>query len=249
NSGVFSIHDDQTGRPLAITAPNSGAIVWAAGNLPFGYSSVYTNTFGDFNIGYPGQYLDEETGLWHNGNRDYAWSIGRYIESDPIGLAGGINTYAYVGNNPITGIDPLGLCPTCTQLQQKAAQLAGVFNNTAKVSGALAFASALGVGIAGYGEGPTFGIDTPVTVSFGSAMDFFGAAALFTHASGAVLSSFASGNLTAIGNFDFSSIAGIAANAAASRIPGVSGFAENVGQMAEQAADIAADAQAACQRP
>lgn len=110
NGGVFSLHDDQTGRPLVMTTPNTPTIAWAAVGLPLGHPWVYTNTFGNFNLGFPGQYWDSESGLWHNGNRDYNPYIGRYIESDPIGLAGGINTYAYVGDNPIMEIDPLGLC-------------------------------------------------------------------------------------------------------------------------------------------
>lgn len=57
----------------------------------------------------PGQYADDETGLHYNYFRDYDPSTGRYVESDPIGLRGGINTYLYSGNDPIVKIDPLGL--------------------------------------------------------------------------------------------------------------------------------------------
>lgn len=57
---------------------------------------------------FPGQYFDAETGLHYNYFRDYDPATGRYVESDPVGLRGGANTYSYTGNNPLVRIDPLG---------------------------------------------------------------------------------------------------------------------------------------------
>jgi RHS repeat-associated protein len=150
NGGVYPVAGDQTGRPLALTHPATQAILWETEGLPFDRGAT-TNHWGGFNIGFPGQYYDEEDGLWYNGNRDYDASLGRYVESDPIGLAGGINTYAYAGDNPISNVDPLGLCdkPKCTAWQQSLAALAG---------GADQLAGATSTGAAELGLG-AFGIE------------------------------------------------------------------------------------------
>jgi len=107
NGTVYSVHADQTGRAMALTAPNQ-SVAWASRNDPFDRSTVAGSaTF--FPLGFPGQYWDAEDGLWHNGFRDYDSKTGRYIQSDPIGLGGGVNTYAYVGGNPVSMTDPTGL--------------------------------------------------------------------------------------------------------------------------------------------
>src|SRR5262245_32504978 len=77
----------------------------------------------------PGQYFDKETNLHYNMARDYDPAIGRYIQSDPISLAGGINTYSYVGSNPLSYIDALGLKPRGTWINGTPSPGSGSFSN------------------------------------------------------------------------------------------------------------------------
>ena len=110
---LYFIHTDHLNTPRLITNA-TGQAVWRWDNTdPFGGNPPDENPSGlgifSCNLRLPGQYFDKETNLHYNYFRDYDAAIGRYIQSDPIGLAGGINTYAYVDGNPLSTIDPLGL--------------------------------------------------------------------------------------------------------------------------------------------
>jgi RHS repeat-associated protein len=124
---LYYIHTDQLGTPQKIT-DGSMNIVWDGVFDPFGNpvgggsgSATWGSAqWGSFNWGatgpslsltnlrFPGQYFDAETALNYNYLRDYDPTIGRYIQSDPASLRGGINTYSYVENDPLDGIDQFG---------------------------------------------------------------------------------------------------------------------------------------------
>jgi RHS repeat-associated protein len=65
------------------------------------------------NLRFAGQYADEESNLFENGYRSYRPGLGSYAQGDPIGLNGGWNRFGYVGGNPLSRTDPVGLCPWC----------------------------------------------------------------------------------------------------------------------------------------
>ena len=108
-SGLFYIAPDHLGAPHQITNA-SGKVAWLWSHDPFG-NGTPSDPLGNFtyDVRFPGQFYDQATHLHYNYFRDYDPRIGRYIESDPIGLKGGINTYTYVGGNPVAIFDKNGL--------------------------------------------------------------------------------------------------------------------------------------------
>ena len=110
---VAYYHHDQLDTPIQAT-DKAGNIVWAASYNAFGQASIITpQATADkptitSNLRLPGQVEDVETGLHYNYRRYYDPATGRYVTSDPIGLEGGVNRFAYVEGNPINMIDPTG---------------------------------------------------------------------------------------------------------------------------------------------
>ena len=132
---IYAVHTDHLGTPRAITDP-ANTVVWRWDSDPFGTTLPQEGTGADgqpfaYNLRFPGQYYDSETGLHYNYFRDYDPTTGRYVQSDPIGvlrytpdpmfseygsaltqkdLLDGLNhPYAYTEGNPLYWIDPDGL--------------------------------------------------------------------------------------------------------------------------------------------
>lgn len=133
NSGMLTDYVYVDGRPIAVLQPggsssanqvdyiladhsgtpqqsvnNGGTTVWSASYTPFGDAGNPANSIIQ-NLRLPGQYNDAETAFHYNLYRDYMPNLGRYLETDPIGLYGGVNSYAYAYGNPYTFTDRTGL--------------------------------------------------------------------------------------------------------------------------------------------
>lgn len=108
--GFAYFHNDHLGTPRVVTDAN-GDEMWKGDYNPFGKvkETLAEGISYQQDIRFPGQVSDRETGLYYNYHRYYDFNLGRYVTSDPIGLGGGINTYAYVSGNPVMLIDPNGL--------------------------------------------------------------------------------------------------------------------------------------------
>lgn len=119
---IAYLHTDHLATPRSATNAD-GTTVWAWESDAFGASIADRDPDGDgvktkVRLRFPGQYYDDESGLHYNHHRDYDPKLGRYIQSDPIGLWGSDNRYGYVGGNPINLIDPTGLIEVITTCQR-----------------------------------------------------------------------------------------------------------------------------------
>lgn len=126
DGATYAVHSDHLNTPRKLTNA-SGQAVWQWSYSAFGEDkpTVAENRFANldttpnpgttgisevkFNLRYPGQYADEESGLFYNYFRSYDARMGRYSQPDPIGLDGGWNRFGYVDGNPLKYIDPMGL--------------------------------------------------------------------------------------------------------------------------------------------
>ena len=108
---VYYAYSDHLNAPRVIVNA-AGDVRWRWISEPFGTTAAESipNSLENLvvNLRFPGQYFDRESGLSYNYFRDYDGTTGRYAQSDPIGLNGGVNTYAYVGGNPLRYSDPTG---------------------------------------------------------------------------------------------------------------------------------------------
>jgi len=109
---VYYAYSDHLNAPRVIVNA-AGDVRWRWISEPFGTTAAESipNSLENLvvNLRFPGQYFDKESGLSYNYFRDYDSTTGRYIQSDPVGLTGGINTFAYVGGSPLSEIDSQGL--------------------------------------------------------------------------------------------------------------------------------------------
>ncbi|MDQ0045590.1 RHS repeat-associated protein [Variovorax boronicumulans] len=126
DGATYAVHSDHLNTPRRLTNA-SGQAVWQWSYSAFGEDkpTLAKNRFANlettpnpgttgisevkFNLRYPGQYADEESGLFYNYFRSYDARTGRYSQPDPIGLDGGWSRFGYVDANPLTFIDPEGL--------------------------------------------------------------------------------------------------------------------------------------------
>lgn len=131
SSTPFYLHSDHLNTPrMATNQTQQNVWQWQSDAFGVGLASGSLA----MNLRFPGQYFDQESGLHYNYFRDYDPQTGRYVESDPIGLNGGLNTFAYSLLNPVTKYDPLGLFVPSDKTPAALAAMAEGAVNTAGIA-------------------------------------------------------------------------------------------------------------------
>jgi RHS repeat-associated protein len=142
--GLSYVQTDHLGTPRVVIDPIRDLAIWRWSNLSevFGNQSPSVDPDGDsvvfdLSLRFPGQQASNASELLYNYQRDYEQATGRYSQSDPIGLRGGINTYSYVLSNPLSASDSLGLetCLLTTVVAGNIRDHAAVFTSRGDGSG------------------------------------------------------------------------------------------------------------------
>jgi RHS repeat-associated protein len=120
---LWYVQSDALGSPRSIIDPTRNLAVWRWDETKETFGDHAPNTDPDndgthvqFDLRFPGQRYDQASGLHYNYMRDYDPATGRYTQSDPIGLIGGLSTYAYAGSMPTGAVDPKGLISNIVEL-------------------------------------------------------------------------------------------------------------------------------------
>ena len=138
SSGTTSYLSDALGSTRLLTDAN-GATTASYTYSPYG--EVTKSGSDDTPFQFTGRDNDEAANLQFNRARYYSPELGRFISEDPIGLAGGVNQYAYAGGNPLSYTDPLGLFlttvdATCALAPDLCGEIFGqMFENVGDLSG------------------------------------------------------------------------------------------------------------------
>jgi RHS repeat-associated protein len=113
---ILYVESDHLGSPRAVIDPQRDMAVWRWSLLGEAFGSGLPAEDPDqdgvpqaFDLRFPGQRFDSASGLSYNYFRDYDSEVGRYVQSDPLGLIGGLSTYAYANQGPLKFVDPFGL--------------------------------------------------------------------------------------------------------------------------------------------
>jgi RHS repeat-associated protein len=163
---IYYVHTDHLNAPRKVSQASTGTLAWRLDSDPFSTATPNQNPGGlgtfVYNLRFPGQYYDAETGLSQNWMRDYDPLTGKYIESDPIGLRGGsFSTYAYVNGNPISNYDRAGTFVWPWWVLGGGAAIAGAGGYIAGTIIYNAYASQIQDGIAAAGAAVTAPVSSP----------------------------------------------------------------------------------------